>query len=151
MKLHEIENLPAAELKARREELQNELADIGSSPYEPLRSIVRDRVIPKYTSFGFLMQQYLKRENLDAMLEHAKQEFRVTERNRAGDAGLPDEKQKRRLSRAVEAAVTLRRIDALIYLQRTLKIWLPPHVISTSLMLALMIIHIFQVIYYFAR
>jgi Fe-S-cluster-containing dehydrogenase component/CRP-like cAMP-binding protein len=139
------------DLKARREELQNELADIGSSPYEPLRSIVRDRVIPKYTSFGFLMQQYLKRENLDAMLEHAKQEFRVTERNRAGDAGLPDEKQKRRLSRAVEAAVTLRRIDALIYLQRTLKLWLPPHVISTSLMLALMIIHIFQVIYYFAR
>jgi hypothetical protein len=97
------------------------------------------------------MQQYLKRENLDAMLEHAKQEFRVTERNRAGDAGLPDDKQKRRLARAVEAAVTLRRIDALIYLQRTLKIWLPPHVISTSLMLALMIIHIFQVIYYFAR
>jgi Fe-S-cluster-containing dehydrogenase component/CRP-like cAMP-binding protein len=139
------------DLRARREELQKELTDIGTSPYEPLRSIVRERVIPKYLSFGFLMRQYLKKENLDRLLEEAKQEFRVTDQNRAADAGLPDEKQKRRLARAIEAAVTIRRIDALIYLHRSLKIWLPPHVITTSLMLALMVIHIFQVIYYFAR
>jgi Fe-S-cluster-containing dehydrogenase component len=139
------------DLKARREELQKELAELGSSPYEPLRTIVRDRVIPKYLSFGYLLRQYLKGENLEALLEQARQEFRVTERNRAADAGLPDEKQKRKLARAVEAAVTIKRIDALIYLQRSLKVWLPPHVITTSFMLALMVIHIFQVIYYFAR
>jgi hypothetical protein len=47
--------------------------------------------------------------------------------------------------------VTLRRIDALIYLHRTLKIWLIPHIVSTSLMLALMLIHVLQVIYFAVR
>jgi Fe-S-cluster-containing dehydrogenase component/CRP-like cAMP-binding protein len=151
--LTKIEGSPLLidDLKTRREELQKELADLGSTPTEPLRSLVRDRIIPKYLSFGFLMRQYTGRENLDAILEEAKREFKVTDDNRAADAGLPDEKQKRRVARAVEAAVTMRRIDALIYLHRMLKVWLPPHVISTSLMLALMIIHIIQVIYYAAR
>ena len=60
-------------------------------------------------------------------------------------------RQERRGIRAVEAAVVLRRVDALIYLHRLLKIWLPSHVVTTSLMLALMIVHIVQVIYYAAR
>jgi len=55
------------------------------------------------------------------------------------------------LDRAIEAAATLRRIDALIYLHRSLKLWLPPHVASTALMLALMIVHIIQVVYYASR
>ena len=59
-----------------------------------------------------------------------------------------DEKERRKLFEAVEAAATLRRVDALIYLHRLLKLWLPPHVASTSLMLALMLVHIVQVIYY---
>jgi len=32
-----------------------------------------------------------------------------------------------------------------------LKLWLPPHVASTALMLALMIVHIIQVVYYASR
>ena len=44
-----------------------------------------------------------------------------------------------------------RRVDALIYLHRICKAWLPPHVATTSLMLALMIVHIVQVIYYASR
>ena len=59
--------------------------------------------------------------------------------------------ERRNLEKAVEAAATLRRVDALIYMHQLLKIWLPPHVLSTSLMLALMIIHIIQVVYYLAR
>jgi Fe-S-cluster-containing dehydrogenase component len=59
--------------------------------------------------------------------------------------------ERRNLESAVEAAATLRRVDALIYLHQLLKIWLPPHVLSTSLMLALMIVHIIQVVYYLAR
>jgi Fe-S-cluster-containing dehydrogenase component/CRP-like cAMP-binding protein len=56
---------------------------------------------------------------------------------------------------AVEAAAvtaaTLRRVEALIYLHRLLKLWLPPHVASSALMLALLVIHILQVLYFAAR
>jgi Fe-S-cluster-containing dehydrogenase component/CRP-like cAMP-binding protein len=57
----------------------------------------------------------------------------------------------RQLDQAIAAAVTLRRLEALIYLHRLLKLWLPPHVVTTALMLALMIVHIIQVIYFAAR
>jgi hypothetical protein len=55
------------------------------------------------------------------------------------------------LSEAVESAATLRRVDALIYLHQLLKLWLAPHVVSTSLMLALMVVHIIQVVFFAAR
>jgi hypothetical protein len=47
--------------------------------------------------------------------------------------------------------VTIRRLDALIYLHQSLKWWLAPHIASTSLMLALMVVHIIQVIYFAVR
>jgi hypothetical protein len=52
------------------------------------------------------------------------------------------------LLRAVEAKVTMRRVDALIYLHKILKVWIAPHVISTSIMLALMVVHVIQVVYF---
>lgn len=133
------------DLKQRREELQNELADIGSLPSEPLRSIVRGKVIPRLVSFGGLVRQYLRREKLEALIESARQEF-AAEIN-----GLKNEEDREKLERAIEAAATLRRVDALIYLHRSLKLWLAPHVVTTSLMLALLVVHIIQVIYYAAR
>ncbi len=144
--LTQIESSPLLidDLRARREELQKELADLGSSESEPLRAIVRGRVIPRFLSFGYLVRQYIKREPLDDMLDEARAAFKSEE------ATLGD-KDRRRLAKAIESAATLRRLDALIYLHRLMKVWLPPHVISTSLMLALMIVHIIQVIYYAAR
>ncbi|HWN99053.1 MAG TPA: 4Fe-4S dicluster domain-containing protein, partial [Blastocatellia bacterium] len=133
------------DLKQRREELQARLAEIGSSPSEPLRQVVRKKVIPRFVSFGYLLRQYLRREDLDGLLESAKLKF-ASEIDE-----LTDAKDRSTLERAIESAVTLRRVDALIYLHRLLKIWLPPHVISTSLMLALMVVHIIQVIYYASR
>jgi hypothetical protein len=56
-----------------------------------------------------------------------------------------------RLMEAVENAATLRRVDALVYLHRLLKLWLPPHVLFTSIMLVLMAIHIIQVVYFNVR
>ena len=133
------------DLKLRRTELQDRIAEIGSSPSEPLRTIVRKKVIPRFVAFGYLIRQYLKREDLEDLLESAQQEF-------AAESGsLANEKDRKSLERAIESAATLRRVDALIYLHRLLKIWLPPHVITTSLMLALMIVHIIQVIYYASR
>ena len=145
--LTKIEGSPLLidDLTQRRSELQERLAEIGSSPSEPLRTIVRKKVIPRFVAFGYLIRQYLKREELDDLLESAKQEF-------AAESGaLAAEKDRKALERAIESAATLRRVDALIYLHRLLKIWLPPHVITTSLMLALMIVHIIQVIYYASR
>jgi Fe-S-cluster-containing dehydrogenase component/CRP-like cAMP-binding protein len=57
----------------------------------------------------------------------------------------------RQVEQAITTAATLRRIDALIYLHRMLKLWLPPHVATTAVMLALMLVHIIQVIYFAAR
>ena len=101
--------------------------------------------MPRFLSFGYLLRQFLRREDLDQMVESAKAGFN-SER-----AALANEKDRRKLDRAIEAAATLRRIDALVYLHRSLKLWLPPHVGSTALMLALMIIHIIQVVYYASR
>jgi hypothetical protein len=133
------------DLKMRREELRKEIAEAGSSPSEPLRSVVREKVIPRFLSLGYLIRQYTGREPVDRLIEEAKAMFSSEE------ARLEDERDRRRLRKAVEHAVALRRVDALIYLHRLLKVWLPPHVITTSLMLALMIVHIIQVIYYAAR
>jgi hypothetical protein len=55
------------------------------------------------------------------------------------------------LQDAVEAAVTLRRVDSLIFLHRLLKLWIAPHVLATSLMLALMLVHIIQVVFFSQR
>jgi len=145
--LTKIEGSPLLidDLKTRREELQKDIAAIASSPSEHLRNLVRNKVVPRFVTFGYLLRQYLKRENLEYMIESARERF-------ASDrAALPDEKDRRKLDRAVEAAATLRRVDALIYIHRILKLWLVPHVAFTSLMLALMVVHIIQVIYYAAR
>jgi hypothetical protein len=125
--------------------LQKEIASIAGNESEMIRRLVSERVVPRFVSFGYLLRQYLRRESLDEMIGKAKAGF-GKER-----ASLSDEKDRRKLDKAIEDAATLRRIDALIYLHRSMKLWLPPHVATTSLMLALMIVHIIQVIYYAAR
>ena len=146
-KLTKIEGSPLLldDLKDRREELRKEIAEIGGQAAGPVQSIVKDKVLPRLVSFGYLLRQFMRREDLDQMVESAKARF---SRERAG---LTNEKDLRKLDRAIEAAATLRRIDALVYLHRSLKLWLPPHVASTALMLALMIVHIIQVVYYASR
>ncbi len=133
------------DLKQRREELNAELADTGSSPSASVHRIVKEKIIPRFVSFGYLLRQYARRESLEDLIASANQEFNADMKS------LRDAEDRKRLERAVEAAATLRRVDALIYLHRLLKVWLPPHVATTSLMLALMIVHIIQVIYYAAR
>jgi Fe-S-cluster-containing dehydrogenase component/CRP-like cAMP-binding protein len=133
------------DLRLRREELHKQLAEIGSLPSEPLRTIVKNKVIPRFVSLDFLLRQYVKRESLEVLIESATKEFNSV------IVGLKNDTDREKLERAVEASATLRRVDALVYLHRLLKIWLAPHVVTTSLMLALMVLHIIQVIYYAAR
>jgi hypothetical protein len=79
---------------------------------------------------------------LKAVLARAREEFkeRLTR--------LATDEERELLISAVEVAVTARRVDALLLLHRALRVWIPAHVISTALMLALMIVHIVQVMFF---
>jgi len=129
------------DLLKRRQELRDEIVRIVKTSTELSRRIVTERVAAGFLSFGFLLRQFLKREDLNSMLESVRAEFKPLAPE------LADEKDREGLSKAVEAAATLRRVDALILLHKLLKAWLPPHVMATALMLALLLVHIIQVIY----
>jgi hypothetical protein len=88
------------------------------------------------------MRQFTRREPLTVLLAEAREPFK----ERMSRLATDDERIL--LLRAIETAVTIRRVDALIYLHKVLRVWIAPHVVSTSIMLALMIVHIIQVVYF---
>lgn len=140
----EGEPLLVEDLRARRDELRETLEDIGQRSSESLREFIRRRVRGKVFSFGYLLRQYVRREELSELLASAREEYEA-------EASALDPESRRLLLEAVEATVTLRRVDSLIYLHQLLKLWLAPHVVSTALMLALMLVHIVQVVYFAPR
>jgi hypothetical protein len=132
------------DLRARREELRETLALIDTSNNQ-LRHLIKTKMRKRFFSFSYLLRQYLRREELTKMLAEARQEFR-------DDAeALENAKDRRSLMEAVETTATLRRVDSLIYLHQLLKLWLAPHVVAASIMLALMCVHIVQVILFTVR
>ena len=141
----EGEPLLIEDLRARREELREELAEIGQKCGEEVREIIRRKVRGRYLSFGYLLRQYLRREELSALEAEARREIHPEVER------LHDPDAQRNLIGAVEATVTLRRVDSLIYLHQLLKLWLAPHVVATSLMLVLMFVHIVQVTFFAVR
>jgi hypothetical protein len=141
----EREPLLIEDLEARQKELRAELVRATDETDNPeLKLLIQNKVRRRFLGLGYLMRQYFRREDLNAMLAGARSEFRSAAEtmNRQDDA---------RLIEAIENAATLRRVDALVYLHRLLKLWLPPHVLFTSLMLILMVIHIAQVVYFNVR
>ena len=138
----EGEPLLIEDLIARRLELRQELAEMLKSSEGWLKEEIEERVIKRFNSFSFLMRQFTKRESLTALLAEARKPFkeRLTRLATAEERSL--------LQRAVETSVTIRRLDALINLHQSLKAWIPPHVISTAIMLMLMLVHVVQVIYF---
>jgi len=141
----EGEPLLLEDLIARRDELQQELDNIDKQSEGWLREEIDERVIKRFQTLSFLMRQFTRRESLTALLADARKPFkeRLTR--------LATNEERTLLLRAVETAVTLRRVDALIYLHKILKIWIVPHVVSTSIMLALMVVHVIQVVYFAAK
>src|SRR5262245_642006 len=144
--LTKIEGQPLLieDLIERREELREELGATMAAASPEAEKLIRKRVLKRCLSLGFLLRQYLRRESLDQLI------------GAVGGALKPSTKslsayEQGNFFSAIEKAVTMRRVDALIYLHQSLKLWLAPHVIVTSLMLALMIVHIIQVIYFLAR
>ncbi|HKC62619.1 MAG TPA: cyclic nucleotide-binding domain-containing protein [Pyrinomonadaceae bacterium] len=132
------------DLRERRRELRETLAQIDLSDAQ-LRDILKKKIRKRFLSFGYLLRQYIRRENLTEMLADAREEFREDAER------LSDPQARLILMDVVEATATLRRVDSLIYLHQLLKLWLAPHVVSTSLMLALMIVHIIQVTFFTVR
>ena len=132
------------DLRARREELREQLSLIDTSNAE-LRALVKTKIRKRFFSLGYLLRQYIKREQLTKVLADAREEFRSHAET------LSQAKDRRSLIEAVECTVTLRRLDSLIYLHQLLKLWLAPHVVSASLMLALMCVHIVQVTLFTVR
>jgi Fe-S-cluster-containing dehydrogenase component/CRP-like cAMP-binding protein len=132
------------DLLSRREELREELGATMAAASPEARKLLKKRVLKRCLSLRFLLRQYLRRESLDQLISAVGSALKPTAKS------LSAYEQGNFFS-AIEKAVTMRRVDALIYLHQSLKLWLAPHVILTSLMLALMIVHIIQVIYFLAR
>jgi len=132
------------DLEARRAELRTDIEKIETDSDNETRALI-DKARRHFSSFAYLLRQYLQREELTALLAKARLRFK-------SEITAPAEKEKHDLIlKAVERSAVLRRVEALIYLHRMLKIWIAPHVIATSVMMALMIAHIVQVIFFKVR
>ena len=138
----EGEPLLIEDLVGRRDELQQELAAFTKESEGWLREEIEERVVKEFLTVKFLLRQIIKREPLTTVLAEAREPFK----DRLTRLATPEERTL--LLSALEAAVTLRRVDALIYLHRAMRVWIAPHVISTSIMLALMVVHVIQVVYF---
>jgi Fe-S-cluster-containing dehydrogenase component/CRP-like cAMP-binding protein len=138
----EGEPLLVEDLLARRAELREELDRIIADSRGWLRQEIEERVVSRFLSKSFLFRQLIRRQELNTVLAEAREEFKERLLR------LTTDDERVLLQRAVETAVTLRRVDVLIFLHKILRLWIPPHVISTSLMLALMSVHIIQVVYF---
>jgi hypothetical protein len=124
--------------------LGEELGATMAAASKEARELIKKKVLKRCLSLPFLLRQYLRRESLDQVIAAVNRELKPVAAN------LSAYEQGNFFS-AVEKAVTIRRVDALIYLHQSMKLWLAPHVVVTSLMLALMIVHNIQVLYFLAR
>ena len=141
----EREPLLLEDLEARREELRAELVRAtDETTNSELRELIQRKVRRRFLGLRYLLRQYYRRDDLRKMLADARGEFRVAA------AGMT-RRDDTRLMEAVENAATLRRVDALCYLHQLLKLWVAPHVLFTSIMLILMVLHIVQVSYFNVR
>jgi len=133
------------DLEGRRDELRRELKELSEHSDGKLQLLIDKKMRRYFFSPGYLVRQYTRREPLTAAFAKARLHFR-------NEIANFEDKEKRALAlRAVERMATLRRVDALIYLHRLLKIWVAPHVVTTAIMLVLMIAHIVQVVFFLPR
>jgi hypothetical protein len=138
----EGEPLLVEDLENRRKELREDLRAILEKSEGWLTEEIRDRVYPRFLSYGYLWRQIWRRDELKAQLAQARQEFKERTQRHTTD------EERELLVSAVETAVTLRRVDALLALHWMLRMWIPLHVGATALMLALMLVHIGQVVFF---
>ena len=141
----EGEPLLVEDLEGRRKELLADVRSILQKSEGWLKEEIRDRVYGRFLTSGFLLRQIWRREELKALLAQARQEFKDRTTRLATD------EERELLISAVETAVTLRRVDALLALHWLLRFWIPMHIVATALMLALMLVHVGQVVFFNVR
>jgi Fe-S-cluster-containing dehydrogenase component/CRP-like cAMP-binding protein len=133
------------DLEGRRAELRADIDEIRRNCDEETQALIDKTISRHFSSISYLLSQYWEREQLTASLAKARLRFKA-------EILESRDKDKRNLRlKVVERWATLRRVEALIYLHRLLKVWIAPHVISTSVMLALMVVHILQVVFFNVR
>jgi Fe-S-cluster-containing dehydrogenase component/CRP-like cAMP-binding protein len=131
------------DLETRRTELRSEISTALALLPSEARQQLKKKILNPLMSTRYLLMQYLRRLSLDDQISIVLNELAIySSGNAVADRAVVDLSVK---------AATLRRVDALIYLHKGLKAWLIPHVASTSLMLALMLVHVLQVIYFAVR
>jgi Fe-S-cluster-containing dehydrogenase component/CRP-like cAMP-binding protein len=124
------------DLEARRAELRAEV--FQARQQKDAEELFR-RAHRRFGSIKFLLKQVWHREELSALLASIRDEYRPLL------SQLPSEVDQAALLKDIQKLATIRRLDALIYLHRLLKVWLPPHIIASILMAGLLCIHILQV------
>jgi Fe-S-cluster-containing dehydrogenase component/CRP-like cAMP-binding protein len=130
------------DLEVRRDELQQQAESILQQSQGWLKDEIKNKVYPRFLSLRFLWRQISRREELRTLLAEAREHFKErTTRLATGE-------ERDLLISAVETAVTLRRVQALLLLHWLLRFWIPMHVVSTAVMLALMVVHIGQVVFF---
>lgn len=132
------------ELITRREELKDEIAEKIGRAGTQVRDLAQQKLMPRFLSLGALIGQYTKRASLADSVASGQREFE-------SEISTFSRGDRETVNAIIEDLVMQRRVDALIYLHKLLKVWLMPHVITTSFMIALMIVHIIQVTYFLAR
>ena len=130
------------DLEGRRDELQQQAESILQRSQGWLKDEIRDKVYPRFLSLRYLWRQVSRREELKSLLAEAREDFKERTTRLATD------EERDLLISAVETAVTLRRVQALLLLHWSLRFWIPMHVVATALMLALMVVHIGQVVFF---
>jgi len=141
----EGEPLLIEDLTARRDELKQQLAAATAKSEGWLREEIEEKVTKRFVSRGFVIRQIFSRKELKSLLAEARSQFKEQTTRTATDS------ERAILLEAVETSATLSRVEALIFVHRLLRVWIPPHVITTSLMLALMLVHIIQVVFFAVR
>lgn len=141
----EGEPLLVEDLVGRKEELTAERDEILKQSEGWLKEEIEQRIYPKFLSRSYFRRQFIRRESLKALLAEARAEYKDR------TTRLATSEERKLLLSAVETAVSLSRVNALLLLHRSLRFWIPIHVISTALMLALMLVHIFQVVFFKVR
>jgi Fe-S-cluster-containing dehydrogenase component/CRP-like cAMP-binding protein len=132
------------DLERRRAELLADLERIESAGDSDTRALI-EKIKKYFSPISYLLREYLRREELTAALARARLHFKA-------EILSPAAKVRRdQVLKAIERMAMLRRVEALIYLHRLLKVWVAPHVVATSVMITLMLVHVAQVVFFQVR
>ena len=129
------------DLEARRDELRTSSNAATKSAPGSVRAIVDSKLLPTVGSVKYLLKQLFTNQSLEHFYARELQSLNAEIKNLSPDEGET-------LAVITKELITLRRVESLVILHRVLKSWIIPHVLTTALMLALMLVHIVQVVFF---